>query len=294
MAVRAELLPVTDRSGCPPAVLAAVPAGIRDGFVARNGHLKTAVRRRDTSSVWGAPLPGERDEVRAGWIALRHMVSRGLPLGPLAEVPARYVSRSKIHHRDCYLLRSPVVQTAALGDIARRPCCSVCDGPGFALTDDHLGCLWAVMAIDDITDPVAGLLRRARRISGPATPGEWRQERGDELAACEHIITAVTGLAAVDPRVTSLTGDAILRTQYQREPRRARPPAGAAATFDRSALITTALRRLGDLFRVHSGAAAGRPSPDPPPSRPPHSAQNRRRRATTWPRISASSPDIGA
>jgi hypothetical protein len=125
MVLRAELLPVTDRSDCPPAVLAAVPVGIRDDFVARNGHLETAVRRRDTSGVWGAPLPGERDEVRAGWIALGHMVSRGLPLGPLAEVPARYVSRSKIHHRDCYLLRSPVVQTAALGDIAHRPCCSV-------------------------------------------------------------------------------------------------------------------------------------------------------------------------
>jgi hypothetical protein len=217
MVLRAELLPVTDRSGCPPAVLAAVPVGIRDDFVARNGHLGTAVRRRDTSGVWGAPLPGERDEVRAGWIALGHMVSRGLPLGPLAEVPARYVSRSKIHHRDCYLLRSPVVQTAALGDIARRPCCSVCDGPGFALTDDHLGYLWAVMAVDDITDPVTGLLRRARRISGPATPGKWRRERRDELAACEHIITAVAGLAEVDPRVTSLTSDVSLRTRYQRD-----------------------------------------------------------------------------
>jgi hypothetical protein len=132
-------------------------------------------------------------------------------------VPARYVSRSKIHHRDCYLLRSPVVQTAALGDIAHRPCCSVCDGPGFALTDDHLGYLWAVMAVDDITDPVTGLLRRARRIPGPATPGKWRQERRDELAACEHIITAVAGLAEVDPRVTSLTSDVILRTRYQRD-----------------------------------------------------------------------------
>lgn len=181
--------------------------------------MKTAVRRRDTSGVWGAPLPGERDEVRAGWIALGHMVSRGLPLGPLAEVPARYVSRSKIHHRDCYLLRSPVVQTAALGDIAHRPCCSVCDGPGFALTDDHLGYLWAVMAVDDITDPVTGLLRRARRIPGPATPGKWRQERRDELAACEHIITAVTGLAEVDPRVTSLTSEEFKREMSARAAR---------------------------------------------------------------------------
>jgi hypothetical protein len=41
------------------------------------------------------------------------------------------------------------------------------------------------MAVDDITDPVIGLLRRARRISGPATPGKWRQERRDELAACD-------------------------------------------------------------------------------------------------------------
>ena len=73
------------------------------------------------------------------------------------------------------------------------------------------------MAVDDIIDPITGLLRRARRIPGPATPGKWRQERRDELAACEHIITAVAGLAEVDPRVTSLTSDVILRTRYQRD-----------------------------------------------------------------------------
>jgi hypothetical protein len=208
---------VDDWPTCPPAVLAAVPASLRDDFVSGNGHLETAVRLRANSGIWGVPLPGERDEVRVGWIALGHMMSRGLPLGPLTEVPARFVSRSKVHHRDCYLLRNPALQIAPLGDIAHRPYCSICDGPGFALTDDHLDYLWAVMAVDDITDPFTGLLRQKGRLGGSATAEEWQQERQDELAACEQIITAMSGLAEAEPRIATTTDDVILRTRYQRD-----------------------------------------------------------------------------
>ena len=44
-----------------------------------------------------------------------------------------------------------------------------------------------------------------------------RRYRTIQISAGEHIITAVTGLAAADPRVTPLTSDVILRTQYQRD-----------------------------------------------------------------------------
>ena len=134
---------------------------------------------------------------------------------PARGMPARYVSRSKVHHRDCYLLRNPAVQTAPLGNIAHRPYCSVCDGPGFGLTDDHLDYLWAVMAVNDITDPATGLLRRSRGPDGPATAEEWRQERRDELAACEHVIAAMARPGRSQPRIALPTGDVILRTRYQ-------------------------------------------------------------------------------
>ena len=243
--------------------MAAVPASLRDVFASGNAHLETAVRRRAGSGIWGAP-PGERDEVRAGWIALGHMLSRGLPLGPLAEVPARYVSRSKVHHRDCYLLRNPAVQTAPLGDIAHRPYCSVCDGPGFGLTDDHLDYLWAVMAVDDITDPATGLLRRSRGPDGPATAEEWRQERRDELAACEHVIAAMAGLAAAEPRIALPTGDVILRTRYQGDRIEAALAAGPAlaswhlaARPSRAAPVLAAASRPGRAPRLRSLGQAG-------------------------------------
>lgn len=118
------------------------------------------------------------------------------------------------------------MQTAPLGDIAHRPYCSACDGPGFGLADGHLGYLWAVMAVDDLTDPYCGLVSRSRGPCGPVTAGDWRRERRDELAACERVITAIAGLAAAEPRIGPLAGDVTIRTRYQRAEIEARLAAG--------------------------------------------------------------------
>jgi hypothetical protein len=180
--------------------LAALPEQVRDAVLSANSHLETAISRRAFHAEWDA-LEAERDEVRAGWIALEYMMRRALPLGPLAQVPARYVSRSKVHHRDCYLLRSAVVETAPLGDIAHRPCCSICDGPGFSLSEDHLDYLWAVMAVDDVTDDLDGLLRRSWGFGEPDTLEAWQEQRQGETDACRQAIAIVAALASAEPRM---------------------------------------------------------------------------------------------
>jgi hypothetical protein len=196
-------LTVAAATSCPTKVLTALPYSMRDAFVSNNSHLDTAIRRRALHAERGA-LESERNEVRAGWIALGYMMRHALPIGPLGGVTARYVPRSKIHHRDCHLLRSPVVETAPLKEIAHRPLCSACDGPGFDLTSDLLDFLWAVMAVDDVTGHVKAFFRRAQGLDGPGTLEAWQQQRRDEADTCQQAIAVLAALDAAEPRIDKL------------------------------------------------------------------------------------------
>jgi hypothetical protein len=194
----------------------ALPEDMRDAVLSNNFHLDAAVRRRDLRDEWDVVPKGERNEVRAGWIALDHMMRQGLPLGPVAAVQARYVSRSKVHHRDCYLVRSPVVETSPLGDIAHRSYCSQCDGPGFDLSDDHLDYLWAVLAVDDLADSVNDHGRRSRGGSANSDSLEsWGQRRRDEIYRLGQAISIAETLASAEPRIEPLTKDVSARVRYR-------------------------------------------------------------------------------
>lgn len=209
----AESVDVTETT-CPASVLAALPEHMRESALANNSHLETANSKRALHAEWGTP-DTERDEVRAAWIGLGYMMERALPLGPLANVTARYVRRSKLHHRDCYLLRNPSVESAPLGSISHRPYCSVCDGPGFDVSDDHLDYLWAVMAIDEVTDHLNDRLRQSHRFDGPDTLKAWQQQRRDEIDACHEVIAIVAALSLAEPRINKLAEDVTTRVRYR-------------------------------------------------------------------------------
>lgn len=210
----AESLAVTETTSCPFRLLAALPEHFRDLVVSNNRHLDEAIKRRAHRDGWDVQQ-GEHNEVRAGWIAVGYMMQRALPLGPLANVTARYVPRSKIHHRDCYVLRNPLVTSAALGDIAHRPYCSLCDGPGLDLDDDHFDYLWAVMAVDEVTDEVRYKLHRSPSSSEPDTLESWRESRQAEIDSCCQVIATVAAVASVDPRISQLADDIAARFRYQ-------------------------------------------------------------------------------
>jgi hypothetical protein len=219
---------MADATSCPTAVLTVLPDSMRDAVVSNNSHLDTAVRRRAFNAEWGG-TESERHEVRAGWIALGYMMRRALPIGPLGGVTARYVPRSKVHHRDCHLLHSPVVESAPLGDIAHQPSCSVCDGPGFDLITDHLDYLWFVMAVDDVTDHVKAFLRRSQGLDGPNTVEAWWQQRRDEVDTCQQAIDVVAALAAAEHRIAKFAGDVTAGIRHRMAAVAARLSAGPDA-----------------------------------------------------------------
>jgi len=107
------------------------------------------------------------------------------------------------------------VETAPLGDIAHRPCCSICDGPGFGLSEDHLDYLWAVTAVDDVTEDLKSRLRQTRGFDEPDTLMAWQEQRQGEIDACRRASTIVAALASTEPRISQLADDIATRIRYR-------------------------------------------------------------------------------
>jgi hypothetical protein len=200
-------------TSCPPDLRDALPKRLRDPITANLGHPDRAVTRCDQYprlNPYGIPA----DALWVGWI-----VTRSLPLGPLAQVQAQFVSRSKLHYPTCRMLSEPSVERAPLGDIAHRPSCSACRGPGIDLTDERLRYLWAVMLIDALTDPHDGLVARSVPLwLRPATThSEWSNERRDKIAACDLVVEIAARIGLLEPSLGGHVDDIKARTAVTRQ-----------------------------------------------------------------------------